>query len=609
MSAPFVGVDALLSVPPFLFVAAALVLVAFFPRREAHIVTVLALLGTVAWALLVPEGTGPTWTFLGLEVIVVDVNVFSRLMVIIFGAFGAAAVGYAYFADASKRHLMWGLGYVGASLWTVVVGDWLGLIIGWEVMAIASTVFVWLSGGAAIRTGYRYALAHAIGGSLLLAGIALYLFTVGLEPTALHFDGTGIGGMEVEIAAVGTAISIPAALAGLGIGVNAAIIGLHSWLPDTYPSPHVATSVFLACYTTKTAVYAAHRAFPEGNLILAYAGGAMAIYGAAYALAQKDMRRLLSYHIQGQVGFMLAGIGVGSALGVAGGFAHLFNHILYKGLLFMAAGIIILQLGKNKLDKFGAIGTSAPIALTLFLVGALSISGVPGFNGFVSKGMLTDAAEYGGHEPLFWLLVVGGVGTYASFIKFGYYGFLDGERVEMPDAGLGHTVVAGSVAAACVVLGLAYQPLFALLPFADQWSTNPYSSSHVLKALGMGVGGVVAFVAGKPIFDRLHGGIDVNRAHDPAAFYGTRALSGGLGGLYNAVGDSVVATGWTLVGAVHDPGTAIRGVLPSGWRDRYDRRLASTAGKTGFKFGIARTMYVATGLLTVVLAVALFIDI
>ena len=609
MSAPFVGVDALLSVPPFLFVVAALVLVAFLPRREAHLVTVVALLGTVAWALLVPEGTGPTWTFLGLEIVIVDVNVFSRLMVIIFGAFGASAVGYAYFADASNRHLMWGLGYVGASLWTVVVGDWLGLILGWEAMAIASTIFVWLSGGRSIRTGYRYALAHAIGGSLLLAGIALYLFTFGTnpDPTVLHFDGTGIGGMVVD---VGVAeISAPAAFAGVGIGVNAAIIGLHSWLPDTYPSPHVATSVFLACYTTKTAVYAAHRAFPDGNMILAYAGGAMAIYGAAYALAQKDMRRLLSYHIQGQVGFMLAGLGVGSALGVAGGFAHLFNHILYKGLLFMAAGIIILQLNKEDLGKFGAIGTSAPIALGAFLVGALSISGVPGFNGFVSKGMLTDAAEYGGHEPLFWLLVIGGVGTYASFIKFGYYAFIDGESFEMPDANLGHAVVAGSVAAACVVLGLFYQPLFALLPLADQWSTDPYSSSHILKALGMGVGGVVAFVAGKPIFDRLHGGVDVNRAHDPAAFYGTRALSGGLGGLYNAVGDFVVATGWKLVGAVHDPGTAIRGALPAGWRDRYDQRLASTAGTTGFKFGIARTMYVATGLLTVVLAVALFIDI
>jgi len=285
-------------------------------RKVAHATATVALGAVVAWAFAVPNGTGSTVTFIGFELIVVNVDSFSRLMAIIFGGFGASAVAFAYFADASKRHLLWGLGYVTASLWTVMVGDWLGLIAGWEAMAIASTIFVWLSGGDAIRAGYRYALAHALGGSILLAGLLVHLAGVGVSPTALHFDGAGITGLEVSLA--GFQFSLAALLAGIGIGINAAIIGFHSWLPDTYPRPHVATSVFLACYTTKTAVYAAYRAFPEGNLALAYMGGAMAIYGAAFALAQKDMRRLLSYHIQGQVGFMLVGIGVGSSLGIAG---------------------------------------------------------------------------------------------------------------------------------------------------------------------------------------------------------------------------------------------------------------------------------------------------
>ena len=593
----------LLSVPPALFVALALCCVPLVSRKLAHAIATVALSAVVAWALVVPEGTGTTVTFIGFELIVVNVDSFSRLMAIIFGAFGASAVAFAYFADASKRHLLWGLGYVTASLWTVMVGDWLGLIAGWEAMAIASTIFVWLSGGDAIRAGYRYALAHALGGSILLAGLLVHLAAVGVSPTALHFDGTGISGLEIGLA--GVQFSLAALLAGIGIGINAAIIGFHSWLPDTYPRPHVATSVFLACYTTKTAVYAAYRAFPEGNLALAYMGGAMAIYGAAFALAQKDMRRLLSYHIQGQVGFMLVGIGVGSSLGIAGAFAHLFNHILYKGLLFMAAGIIIIKVGQEALDKYGAVGTSAPIALGAFLVGALSISGVPLFNGFVSKGLLKEAVVAQELGILEWMLVLGSIGTFASFIKFGYYAFLYGEPIEMPDADLGHTVVAGSVAVSCIALGIFYQPLFAILPFSDQWSMDPYTTSKLFDTATFAAGGLIVFVAGKPLFDRMHGGIDVNRGHDPLAFYGTRGLSGGLGRLYNGVDRRVVSTGWTLVAVAQDPAPVIRRRLPAGWHDRYDSRLTEIPGKTGAKLGIGPTIYVATGVLLVVLGLAL----
>ncbi|THE62758.1 Na(+)/H(+) antiporter subunit D [Salinadaptatus halalkaliphilus] len=597
----------LLAFPPALIVAIALVLVPLLSRRLAHGLATLSLAAVVAWALLVPDGTGPTTTFMGFEIIVLEVDQFTRLMAIIFGGFGAFAVAYAYFAETSNRHLMWGLGYVTASLWTVMVGDWLGLIVGWEAMAIASTIFVWLSGGRSIRTGYRYALVHAIGGSILLSAIVLYLFAVGPDPTALHFDGTGIGGLEVAVA--GVTVSVPALLAGVGIGINAAIIGFHTWLPDTYPSPHVATSVFLACYTTKTAVYAFYRAFPDdGNLYLAYMGAAMAIYGAAFALAQKDMRRLLSYHIQGQVGFMLVGIGVGTELAVAGAFAHLFNHILYKGLLFMAAGIIIIKIGKESLDTFGAIGTTAPIALGAFLVGALSISGVPGFNGFISKGMLTDAVIHENLVTLEWMFYLGSIGTFASFMKFGYYAFLDGDSIEMPDADWGHAIVTGGVAATCIGFGLYYPALYAIIPFGDIWGAEPYSLYQYTKVAALATGGLLVFVVSKPLLSTFHGGIDVDRGHNPLAFYGTKGLSGGLGGLYNGVNDIVVSTGWALVRTAHDPEPAIRSAIPTGWQDRYETRVERTPGKTGGKLGIGLTIYVATGVLMLALGFALFIN-
>ncbi len=590
----------LLYVPPALIALAALPIVALSSRRTAHATGVLALLGTVVWGLLVPEGTGLTVRFLGFDVVAVSIDPFSRLMVLIFGGFGAAAVAFAYFAGTDTRHLLWGLGYVTASLWTVTVGDWLGLLVGWEAMAVASTMFVWLSGGSAIRAGYRYALAHAIGGSLLIAGVAFHLFATGggtvpaADPTVLHFD-SGISG------------GLAAILVGVGIGINAAILGLHAWLPGTYPAPHAATSVFLACYTTKTAVYAFHRAFPDGNMVLAYAGGAMAIYGAAYALAQKDMRRLLSYHIQAQVGFMLVGIGIGSAVGVAGGFAHLFNHILYKGLLFMAAGVIILRFGVNRLDEFGAIGRSAPIVFGAFLVGALSISGVPGFNGFVSKAMISDAVSADGSTLLYVMLWGGSVGTFASFAKFGYYAFLSGDPIEMSDAGRGHTVVLGAIAGACVLFGLYYSLLVQWLPFSETVTVAPYTTDKILTAVVYGVVGVGAFLAGRPVLQRLHGGIDVDRVHDPLVFYTTRGASTSLGNGFNAVDRAVGRCARGAKDAVRRPDLAIRRVVPTSIREQYEQRLVQTPGKTGFKLGVRMTVFVTGMVLGTTAIIALLV--
>ncbi len=589
----------LLSIPPALIVLALLGLSVVLPRKAAYPLSILGLAAVAAWALVVPDGTGPTYQFLGFELLIVDVDQFTRLMVAIFGAFGALAVAFAFFADMGKRHLFWGLSYVGASLWTVTVGDWLGLVVGWEVMAIASTIFVWLSGGTSIRTGYRYALAHAIGGSLLMAGIVAHLIALGAsvpvtDPTILHFgDGVSEG--------------LAAVLAGVGIGVNAAIIGFHAWLPDTYSAPTAATSVFLCCYTTKTAVYAFYRAFPNGNIVLAYMGGAMAIYGAAYALAQKDMRRLLSYHIQAQVGFMLVGIGIGSTLGIAGGFAHLFNHILYKGLLFVSAGLIILQLGVNRLDDFGALGRSAPITLGAFLIGALSITGVPGFNGFVSKAMLTDAVSAEGSTPLMIMLWMGSIGTFASFAKFGYYAFLYGEPIDGDDANLGHGGVVAALAGGCILFGVYYVALLQLLPFGGEVTVDPYYLAKMLEVAALATAGIVLFVVSKPLLDRLHGGIDVNKAHDPLAFYGTRAMSGGLGGLFGAVDRLVVRCAEGARTGVYEPSRLISGALPDTLVDRYEQLVERTPGKTGFKLNIGLTLSVAGTILGAILAVILFI--
>lgn len=551
------------AIPPAVLVLAAALVVPLLSRRAGHAVGALAAAVVAAWSYAVPAGTYLDVQFLGFEAVLFNVDEFSRLMGLIFGLIGTVAVLYSYASDADNAQTAYALSYVGTSLGAVFAGDWLTLLFFWELMAITSTLLVWDYGGKAVRAGFRYALLHGIGGSLLMAGIIWHYVEVG---------------SFLFTAADGIAPGLPQLLAALGIGVNVGFVGLHAWLPDTYPRPHVAASVFLCVFTTKTGVYGMYRAFPNGDVAIAYMGGVMAVFGATYALFQNDMRRLLSYHIQSQVGYMVAGVGIGTALGQAGAMAHVFNHILYKGLLFMTAGVVIYRTGKESLKKLGGLGREMPITAGAFTVAALSIAGFPLFNGFVSKGIVISASHYdfpagplavGDFHTLELLLLVGGVGTFLSFIKFGYYAFLHGEYDgSVADANRGQTVAMLSVAALCVFYGVFDGALFALLPFdvtSDAVVSHVYETytlDHVVEGLALAAIALVGFVLVKKPLERYGGNVpDVDAVYNPAAFYGTRGLVVGVTELYAAVDRLAVGLARTSTSAVHRLG---RGVVAVG---------------------------------------------
>ena len=131
-----------------------------------------------------------------------------------------------------------------------------------------------------------------------------------------------------------------------------------------------------------------------------------------FAVLENDIRRLLSYHIISQVGYMVAGVGMGTALAVNGAAAHAFSHILYKALLLMGAGAVLQATGRKKLTELGGLARSMPGVTMLYLIGACSISGVPLFSGFVSKSLIVSAASEHGHVMVEWLLIVASVGTF-----------------------------------------------------------------------------------------------------------------------------------------------------------------------------------------------------
>jgi multicomponent Na+:H+ antiporter subunit D len=255
---------------------------------------------------------------------------------------------------------------------------------------------------------------------------------------------------------------------------------------------------------------------------------------------------------------MVAGVGIGGALATAGAFAHVFNHILYKGLLFMTVGVVIYRTGKESLKEVGGLGRKMPITAITFFVAALSIAGFPGFNGFVSKGMVIGAAHEKHIDILWYLLLAGGVGTFLSFIKLGYYAFIEGEYDgPVRDANWGQAAGMVLVAGLCVLYGVYPPALYALLPFpTGAYEYHAYTLGHVGEGLALAAIAAVGFVLLKQPLARVGRVPDVDRLYEPASLYGTRALVVGVTELYAAVDRLVVTGAKTAVDVVRDPGRA-----------------------------------------------------
>ena len=474
------------AIPPFLIFAIGAPLILYTGGRMRQIV--LIAIGGIALVdvLLLPGGYFTSlvttsvmqWNlpFMGYTLTLLRVDSLSYLTGVIFAIITFLALLYAAIA-ASPRLQFYALLYAGSSLGVVFAGDWITLLIFWEIMAITSTFLIWQEGGEAINAGFRYLLFHGFGGTMLAVGIALLFLGAGspiVGPLA------GIPDTTYQLWA--------SILIVLGIGVNIAFLPLHTWLPDAYPRANFIASVFLSVYTTKAAVYLLARAQP-GTEYIAFMGALMAVYGVMFAVFQNDMRRLLSYHIVSQVGYMVAGVGIlgwlGTAndigqLGLDGGMAHVFNHILYKALLFMAIGVIIWKSGENLLSRIGGLQKKMPVTAIAFWIAALSISGVPLFNGYVSKGMVLLAAE----QTSIWLWVlleIASFGTFVSFLKLGYFAFLRPGDTNASDPPLLMQAGMLGAAALCIVIGIYPQLLYALLPYPVVY--DAYAPMHVASAL------------------------------------------------------------------------------------------------------------------------------
>jgi multicomponent Na+:H+ antiporter subunit D len=366
--------------------------------------------------------------------------------------------------------------YAGSALGAVFAGDLLTLFIFWELTAVSSVLLIWARRtDRAYRAGMRYVVIQLVSGLLLLAGALVYV---------QHGGSLAFG--HFTLAQPGAWLILAA------FGIKSSFPLLHNWLQDAYPEATETGTVVLSAFTTKLGIYALARGF-AGTEMLVWIGALMTAFPIFYAVIENDLRRVLAYSMTNQLGFMVVGIGLGTDLALNGAVAHAFADILFKALLFMSMGAVLLRTGTVKGTDLGGLYKSMPWTTGFCIVGAASISAFPLFSGFVTKSMVMAAAASQGH-PLIWLVLLfasAGVFHHAG-IKIPYFAFFSHDSgIRCKEAPLNMLIAMGCAATLCIGIGSFPGLLYSLLPYPVSYV--PYTGGHVLAQLQLLVFSALAF--------------------------------------------------------------------------------------------------------------------
>ncbi len=479
------------SINPGLVLIFAGVLTAFTPEQRlrqsiaiaAPILAILILFQTPL------NNDAVTFSTMGLDMVVYYRDATSN----IFGlAFLIAAILQAIYGWRTASHMedTAALIYSGAAVCAVFVGDLMSLFVFWELTAIASVFLILKTGTrASYGAAMRYLGVQILSGLLLLMGaVKLFSATGDLSLRQLEL-GTDPGTWFLFLA----------------FGIKAAFPFLHNWLQDAYPKATIVGTVVLSAFTTKLAVYVLMRVFPGENLLI-YIGAVMTIFPVFFAVLENDLRKVLAYSLNNQVGFMVCAIGVGTNLALNGAAAHAFAHIMYKSLLFMSMGAVLLRTGTTKASELGGLYKSMPWTTVFCLIGAASISAFPLFSGFVAKSLTLSAVAYKGYFLVWFMLLFASAGVLEhSGIKVPYFAFFghdSGKRVE--EAPFPMLLAMGLSSFLCIFVGLpavlgatgvfGYPWLYQLLPHPPEaLAYEPYTFEHILTQMQLLVLAMFAF--------------------------------------------------------------------------------------------------------------------
>ena len=497
---------ALLMNPAVILTLGALVM-AFAPSVVRRI-GMLLVLAISAWQLsALGLGNYGELSIFGYDITMLRLDPLSRLFAIVFHLAAALNIIYAWH-EKNRVQDFATLAYPAAALGGILAGDFITLFVWWEIAAITSVFLVWAPGTRiTYLAGLRYLSIQILSGVLLLGGIVL-LFR---ETGSLAFEYIGLRDAD-------GAIKFSALVIFLAFGIKSAFPLLHNWVQDAYPKSNITGTIVLSIFTTKLAVYSLARGFPGTNELI-YIGAVMTIFPIFFALIENDLRKVLCYSINNQVGFMVTGIGAagtivlanGVTVGAGGAFngavSYAFGNIIFEGLLFMTLGAAMYRAGSSKALDLGGLYKFMPLTLSMCIIAALSISAFPGTLGFVTKGLIIDGIAEN-HDALYtW--VIWGVLLFASAgvlehagIKIPYFTFFNtshapAKRVFVKEKTPAGMVIAMIISAVlCIGIGLYPAPLYALLPDQVQIADyHPYSAYHIVEQLQLLLWAVLAFAA------------------------------------------------------------------------------------------------------------------
>jgi len=461
--------------PALIFIFGALLIPIFRGRLKSIYLLLIPIVGFIN-LINIPEGIHWTVSFLDYKLVFGKVDKLSLFFGYIYHLITLIALVYSIHVKENSQHMA-ALCYGGSALGVVFAGDLITLFIFWEIMALSATFLVWANKSKeSYGAGMRYLLVHLFGGLCLLIGMFMHVYETG----SLEFGYIGLNNFSSWLILI-------------GFGINCAFPGLHSWLPDAYPQTTATGGVFMWTFTTKTAVYVLARGFP-GVEILIWIGAVMTVFPIFFAVVENNLRKVLSYSLINQLGYMVVGIGIGTQLSLNGTISHVFCHILYKALLVMSMGAVIYRTGKINCTDLGGLYKSMPLTAVFCIIGALSISAFPLFSGFVSKSMVVESAAMGGMTIIWLMLLFASVGVLEhAGIKVPYHAFFAHDSgIRTKEAPTHMLIAMGVTAFLCVFIGVMPGPLYSLLPYTVDF--DPYTASHVVTTSQLLLFGILAYV-------------------------------------------------------------------------------------------------------------------